>query len=79
MIVDLGRGLGPSGAPDAGIKVKMNFSGWRTVGVSLQMIWKGEKSKALVSMIMQKVKAVDVARSPVVRKAIWTASVFGHR
>ncbi|ARZ02387.1 chondroitin ABC lyase [Yersinia ruckeri] len=36
MIVDLGRGLGSSGSPDAGIKVKMNFSGWRAVGVSLQ-------------------------------------------
>ncbi len=35
MIVDLGRGLGGSTAADAGYKVNMNFTGWRTIGVSL--------------------------------------------
>ncbi|CFU91413.1 chondroitinase family polysaccharide lyase [Yersinia pseudotuberculosis] len=47
MIVDLGRGLGPSGAPDAGIKVKMNFSGWRTVGVSLQNDLEGREIEGI--------------------------------
>lgn len=35
MVVDLGRGLGGSTSADAGFKVNMNFTGWRTIGVSL--------------------------------------------
>lgn len=47
LIVDLGRGLGPSAAPDAGIKVNMNFSGWRAVGVSLQNDLDGREVEGL--------------------------------
>lgn len=47
MIVDLGRGLGPSGSPDTGIKVKMNFSGWRAIGVSLQNDLEGREIEGL--------------------------------
>ncbi|MGF1776737.1 chondroitinase family polysaccharide lyase [Vibrio nomapromontoriensis] len=36
MVVDLGRGLGGKATGDAGFKVNMNFTGWRTIGVSLQ-------------------------------------------
>lgn len=36
MVIDLGRGLGTTSSGDTGFKVNMNFTGWRSIGVSLQ-------------------------------------------
>ncbi|USE35110.1 chondroitinase family polysaccharide lyase [Endozoicomonas sp. SCSIO W0465] len=47
MIVDLGRGLNGHMPADAGFEVNMNFSGWRTVGVSLQNDIQGREMEGL--------------------------------
>lgn len=47
MIVDLGRGLGSTSSGDSGFKVKMNFSGWRAIGVSLQNDVEGRNVEAV--------------------------------
>lgn len=47
MIVDLGRGLSAASNADAGFKVHMNFTGWRTVGVSLQNDIQGREVEGL--------------------------------
>lgn len=35
VVIDLGRGLAGSADGDSGFKIKMNFKGWRSMGVSL--------------------------------------------
>ena len=47
LTVDVGRGLGGFMPADAGFEVKLNFKGWRTVGLSLQNDFQGREMEGL--------------------------------